>query len=89
MDCKNIQRKHFNTIDSTQVYARNNLGLSTKESWMLITASEQTAGVGRKGNWESPIDLNIYVTFMMKCGTKECSSILELSQITSEDEFYL
>lgn len=87
MNCDYIKRKHFDTIDSTQVYARNNLDLAIKENLFLITASEQTAGVGRSGDWVSPASLNIYATFMLKCSIEECKSILELSQITALSVF--
>jgi BirA family biotin operon repressor/biotin-[acetyl-CoA-carboxylase] ligase len=46
---------HFNSIHSTQLYLRDNLiELKTHSSDVLISASEQTMGVGRKGSqWDS------------------------------------
>ncbi|MBY0414901.1 MAG: biotin--[acetyl-CoA-carboxylase] ligase [Bdellovibrionales bacterium] len=46
---------HFNSIHSTQLYLRDNLvELKGHSNDILITASEQTLGVGRKGaKWDS------------------------------------
>jgi biotin-[acetyl-CoA-carboxylase] ligase BirA-like protein len=46
---------HFNSIHSTQLYLRDNLvELKTHSSEILVTASEQTLGIGRKGSqWDS------------------------------------
>jgi len=46
---------HFNTIHSTQIYLRDNLvELKTHDDDILITTSEQTLGIGRKGSqWDS------------------------------------
>lgn len=39
-------------VDSTQNFAKN---LKDKKAWIIILAKEQTAGIGRKGNfWYSP-----------------------------------
>ena len=46
---------HFNTIHSTQIYLRDNLvELKSHSDEILITTSEQTLGIGRKGSqWDS------------------------------------
>ncbi|WP_068470801.1 biotin--[acetyl-CoA-carboxylase] ligase [Candidatus Protochlamydia phocaeensis] len=55
---------HFETIDSTNTWAKKNVDQLAPEGITLITASEQTGGRGRfKRRWESPPDVNIYATF--------------------------
>lgn len=53
-----MYQKHFNSIHSTQLYLRDNLiELKTHSSEILISASEQTLGVGRKGSqWDSYVN---------------------------------
>jgi BirA family biotin operon repressor/biotin-[acetyl-CoA-carboxylase] ligase len=59
-----IIRKHFETIDSTNTWAKQHAPEFDKNHLTLITASEQTAGRGRfKRKWESPPNQNIYATF--------------------------
>jgi BirA family transcriptional regulator, biotin operon repressor / biotin---[acetyl-CoA-carboxylase] ligase len=55
---------HFETIDSTNTWAKQNAHLFDKKQITLITADEQTAGRGRfKRTWVSPAQQNIYATF--------------------------
>lgn len=58
---------HFNTIHSTQIYLRDNLvELKTHNTEILISASEQTLGVGRKGSqWDSYAN-SLAMSFTMK-----------------------
>lgn len=59
-----IVLRHFNTIDSTNTWARQNAQSLDRDKITLVTADEQTAGRGRfKHRWESPADQNIYATF--------------------------
>jgi BirA family transcriptional regulator, biotin operon repressor / biotin---[acetyl-CoA-carboxylase] ligase len=59
-----VIRKHFETIDSTNTWAKIHAPELNREALTLVTASEQTAGRGRfKRKWESPPRLNIYATF--------------------------
>ena len=56
---------HFETIDSTNTYARENAG--ELEAPVLITADEQTRGRGRRGNsFYSPKDEGIYFTLLFE-----------------------
>ena len=50
-----MYHQHFNSIPSTQIYLKDNLGtLQSKENNVLISCSEQTQGMGRRGNsWDS------------------------------------
>lgn len=60
-----IKRIHFETIDSTNNWAKAHLEELDPQALTLITASEQTAGRGRfKRTWTSPKDTNILATFV-------------------------
>lgn len=55
---------HFETIGSTNNWAKENGHLFDRLGITLITADEQTAGRGRfKREWVSPRQKNIYATF--------------------------
>lgn len=59
-----VIRKHFDIIDSTNTWAKQNGAEFPKDKITLITANEQTAGRGRfRRRWESPPGLNVYATF--------------------------
>lgn len=56
--------KHFNTIDSTNTWAKLNCHLFDLDKVTLITADQQTGGRGRfNREWVSPPLENIYATF--------------------------
>lgn len=50
-----MYHQHFNSIPSTQIYLKDNLeALKSKEDDILISCSEQTHGIGRRGHsWET------------------------------------
>lgn len=55
---------HFETIPSTNDWAKANLSTFDKTKLTLVTAEAQTAGKGRFGRtWVSPGKLNIYASF--------------------------
>lgn len=55
---------HFDTIPSTNEWAKANLCRFEKGKLTLVTADGQTAGKGRLGRtWVSPAHLNLYVSF--------------------------
>jgi len=59
-----IIRYHFNSIESTNTWAKLNAHEFQQDKITLVTADEQTAGRGRfKRRWESPPKQNIYATF--------------------------
>jgi BirA family biotin operon repressor/biotin-[acetyl-CoA-carboxylase] ligase len=59
-----IDRKHFDTIDSTNTWGKKHAPELNHKALTLITANEQTAGRGRfKRKWESPAGQNIYGSF--------------------------
>lgn len=54
----------FETIDSTNRYAKENRHLFAKEEMTCIIAEHQTAGRGQFGrHWISPKDAGLYITF--------------------------
>lgn len=59
-----MMRIHFETIDSTNTWAKKHVSEFNQECLTLVTANAQTAGRGRfKRIWHSPSDVNIYMTF--------------------------
>jgi BirA family biotin operon repressor/biotin-[acetyl-CoA-carboxylase] ligase len=59
-----IVHYHFETIESTNTWAKEHAVKFESKVLTLVTASAQTAGRGRfKRRWESPANLNIYATF--------------------------
>lgn len=55
---------HFDTIHSTNTWAKENYSKFDRDRMTLITADQQTAGRGRyKRSWISPEKQNIYATF--------------------------
>lgn len=59
-----IIRKHFDSIDSTNTWAKEHAHELPHDKITLVTAHTQTAGRGRfKRRWESPPGQNIYATF--------------------------
>jgi len=60
---KNVDYIHFDTIDSTNTWAKTNAHTLDPEKLSCITALEQTAGRGRfSRKWLSPHGQNIYAT---------------------------
>lgn len=57
-------RHHFNTIDSTNNWAKQNVHLLPHDSMMVVSADAQTAGRGSfERQWLSPDKENLYVSF--------------------------
>lgn len=60
---KNIHYIHFDTIDSTNSWAKRNAHILDPAQLTCITAEEQTAGRGRwRRQWLSPRGQNIYAS---------------------------
>lgn len=60
-----IKRHHFETIQSTNTWVKEQLDQFDLQAMTLVTASEQTGGRGRfHRQWLSPKNLNIYATFL-------------------------
>ena len=59
-----IERRHFQTIDSTNTYGKQHAHEFPHDKITLVTADTQTAGRGRfKRRWVSPPGENIYASF--------------------------
>ena len=62
-----MYHQHFNTIASTQIYLKDNLGLiKQKEINILISCSEQTGGIGRRGNSWDTFPNSLALSFTLK-----------------------
>lgn len=60
-----IKRHHFDSIQSTNTWVKEQLDQFDLKALTLVTAAEQTGGRGRfHRQWISPKDLNIYATFL-------------------------
>lgn len=58
---------HFNSLNSTQTYAKENYTSFPANEITCVSADEQTAGYGRyQRKWISPKGANLYVTFCFR-----------------------
>jgi BirA family transcriptional regulator, biotin operon repressor / biotin---[acetyl-CoA-carboxylase] ligase len=74
---------HFESIPSTNTWAKENSFFLDPQKITCITTSEQTAGKGsRQKQWTSPKDMNLYATFYF-CVPKTFSFFHNLGQILS------
>lgn len=72
----------FDTIDSTQLYARKYIDEKNPKDIVLITSEEQTSGLGRHGRtWHSPKSSNIYSTLIIPTNFKSFGGIIPLLPI--------
>lgn len=61
-----INRLHYNDIDSTQTYSLKYITLDSSKNWKLVTATRQTAGIGtHKRKWRSDVEGNIYASLSL------------------------
>lgn len=75
--------QHFKSIPSTQIYLKDNLdSLKLKKSDVLISCSEQTHGIGRRGNSWDTYPNSLAMSFTLK--PNECPSLtpIEIGLIT-------
>ena len=71
------RRIHFETIGSTNTWAKEHLNEFDPELVSLITAGMQTAGRGRfTRRWESPPQENVYATFVFFLNPERESAVL-------------
>lgn len=78
-----IIHHHFETIDSTNTWAKNHMGEFPSDALTLVTAHTQTAGRGRfQRRWESPPGQNIYASFCFHV-EKQRQDIGNIPQIMS------
>lgn len=59
--------QHFNTLGSTQIYLKDNLEqLLSNDPDLLVSCSEQTTGIGRKGNSWHTFPNSLAMSFTIK-----------------------
>lgn len=64
LDC---QRIHFETIDSTNTWAKQQIESFASDTLTIVTADFQTSGRGRfKRSWVAPANVNLLVSFCLK-----------------------
>lgn len=76
---------HFQTIDSTNTYAKEHKNEFAKDEITCITADEQTSGKGRyQRTWVSPKDAGIYATFYFTLPktTRQIGSIAQVMALS-------
>lgn len=62
---RGLVHQHFERVDSTQVQARLLVNLLPHDTWVILSAEEQTAGQGTHNRrWISPPRVNLYATFL-------------------------
>ena len=80
-------RLNFPILSSTQTWVKDHLDLVPSAGWLIVTADQQTAGMGTQGKlWHSPPG-NIYATLAAKLplvfSVREIARRNQLAQITS------
>lgn len=74
---------HFDTIDSTNTWAKKNAAIFQQDKVTLVTANTQTAGRGRfKRHWVSPPGQNIYASFCFFMA-KDCPWLGNIPQVAA------
>ncbi|MGZ3787115.1 MAG: biotin--[acetyl-CoA-carboxylase] ligase [Bacteriovorax sp.] len=78
-----MYHQHFNTIGSTQIYLKENLEkLKLIENDVLISCSEQTGGIGRKGNSWDTYPNGLAMSFTFKPNPTATLTPIEIGLIT-------
>ncbi len=74
---------HFDSIDSTHTWTKQNAHSLDPDQLTCVSAAEQTAGHGRFGRpWISPKDQNIYASFYFTL-QKDVPYLTNLAQVLS------
>ena len=77
-----MHHKHFETIDSTQLYLKNNysdLAKKNREKNILISSSQQSKGIGRHGNSWDHYKNSLAFSFSLEITQNKNLSILPLN----------
>ncbi len=83
LSTKNINYIHFDVIDSTNTWAKNNAHVLDHRGYTCITAEEQTQGKGTFGKrWVSPKGQNIYATLFF-CVPQNFPYVANIGQVLS------
>lgn len=79
-----MYHSHFNSIHSTQIYLRDNLvELKARDKEILISAGEQTLGIGRKGSQWDSYNNSIAMSFTMPPNPVPTLTPIEIGVLTS------
>lgn len=80
-----MYHKHFNTIHSTQIFLRDNLvELKSHSDEVLISANEQTLGIGRKGSHWDTYNNSLAMSFTMSPNRVPTLTPLEIGVLIIE-----
>lgn len=80
-----MYHSHFNSIHSTQLYLRDNLNeLKNHSTEILISASEQTMGIGRKGSQWDSYQNSIAMSFTLKPNFVPTMTPIEIGILAAE-----
>lgn len=78
-----VERTHFETIDSTLVYA-NKISTPPPSKWQLYTANAQTNGMeSLTRTWVSPPNCNIHASYRLSWPENKLDRLLNITQIAS------
>jgi BirA family biotin operon repressor/biotin-[acetyl-CoA-carboxylase] ligase len=81
---QHINHQHFDSIDSTHLYAKNNYHHLSPNQINLYTANMQTAGVGTNNRkWISAPNLNLYATYSMLIDRKNTMLLPHIPLVTA------
>lgn len=81
-----IYHKHFTSIGSTNLWAKENAHSFPRHQLTLISADEQTAGRGRfNRSWVSPANQNIYASYglFLRQGRPDIGNIPQILAIST------
>lgn len=75
--------QHLDTVDSTQIWAKNHLSDFDLTKLCYVSACVQTKGLGTRGkSWHSPSNQNIYISYIYRL-QKDPPYYVNLAQILS------
>jgi BirA family biotin operon repressor/biotin-[acetyl-CoA-carboxylase] ligase len=80
-----MHHSHFDSIHSTQIYLRDNLlELNRNGNEILISAGEQTFGIGRSGSTWDSVENSIAMSFTLKPNPAPTLTPLEIGILTAQ-----
>jgi BirA family biotin operon repressor/biotin-[acetyl-CoA-carboxylase] ligase len=75
-------RQHFQVVDSTQTQAASLVDTIPPDTWLILSAEEQTKGRGfHSRRWASPPHVNVYATFMIPFPSEAADKVFFMAQI--------
>ncbi len=77
-------REHFESLPSTQEYAKTKVAHLTTDDWWVFTADEQTQGRATKERvWQSPPNVNLYATFLFRMPKHKSQLLFHMPQVAT------